>query len=387
MPSPAQNEYFPAVVSPPGETLQEVLDERSMTQADLAGRLGRPRKTVNEIIKGKAPITPETALQLERVLGVSASFWNVRESHYQEYLARKKEERRLARETDWLDEIPVAEMTKLKWIRRHKDPTDQLREVLGFFGLASPEQWSEVVLKPQVSFRHARTYQSSAAHLAAWLRRGEIVAQRISCASFARNAFQSALSEARRLSRESEFQTQLQELCAGAGVAVVFVPQLPKSRVSGATRWLSPSKALIQLSLRYRTDDHLWFTFFHEAGHILLHRKKDVFIEVENRAGTARGTTSGEGKLASAPLEPSTTQQEAEADSFAAELLIPAERLEPLREAALQKTISKNMVIGLAQDLGIAPGIVVGRLQHLGWLPYTHLNGLKRRLRWSHETR
>ena len=386
MPSSALNEYAPEVVSPPGETLQEVLDERSMTQADLAERLGRPRKTVNEIIKGKAPITPETALQLERVLGVQAGFWNARESHYQEYLARKEEDERLAREADWLEEIPVKEMVQLNWIRRLEDATSQLREVLGFFGVATPDQWREVFLKPQVSFRHARTYESSAVHLATWLRKGEIEAQKIPSAPYGRDTFRAALEEVRQLTLErGSCQTRLGDICAEAGVAVVFVPQLPKSRVSGATRWLSPSKAVIQLSLRYRTDDHLWFTFFHEAGHILLHRKKDVFIEVDEVRTADENQRVGESRHARAPLNPSTAQQEAEADAFASEFLIPAERLEPLRRAALRKRISKTLVTDLAQELGIAPGIVVGRLQYLGWLPYSHLNGLKRRLRWSHE--
>lgn len=86
------NEYAPDSVSLPGDTLQEVLEDREMTQADLAERMGRPKKTVNEIIQGKTAITPETALQLERVLGVPASFWNNLERNYREHQARKEEE-------------------------------------------------------------------------------------------------------------------------------------------------------------------------------------------------------------------------------------------------------------------------------------------------------
>src|ERR1700752_4082045 len=98
-----KNQYVPDSVSPPGETLLEVLNERGMSQADLAERTGRPTKTINEIIKGKSAITPETALQLELVLGVSASFWNSREQHYREALARKKEADSFATQLDWLE--------------------------------------------------------------------------------------------------------------------------------------------------------------------------------------------------------------------------------------------------------------------------------------------
>lgn len=90
-----QNEYMPDWISPPGETLQELLEEKGITQAELAQRMGKPKKTINEIVKGKAEITQDTSLQLERVLGVPSSFWNNRERAYRESLARKKEEERL----------------------------------------------------------------------------------------------------------------------------------------------------------------------------------------------------------------------------------------------------------------------------------------------------
>ena len=112
------NQYAPDSVSLPGQTLQEVLEDRQMTQAELAERMGRPKKTVNEIIQGKAAVTPETALQLERVLGVPAGFWNNLERNYREFLARKEEEERLAASTDWLRKLPVREMVKLGWVEK-----------------------------------------------------------------------------------------------------------------------------------------------------------------------------------------------------------------------------------------------------------------------------
>lgn len=94
------NAYLPDHVSLPGETLREVLDERQMSQAELAERTGRPKTTVNEIIKGKAAINPDTALQLERVLGIPAGFWNSLEHNYQDYLARARGQPLLGASTD-----------------------------------------------------------------------------------------------------------------------------------------------------------------------------------------------------------------------------------------------------------------------------------------------
>jgi HTH-type transcriptional regulator/antitoxin HigA len=83
------NHYRPDTVSPPGETLAEMLEERGVSQAQAAKALGLARKTVHEIIHGKAPITAETALRLERVLRVPAEFWCQREASYRLGLARK----------------------------------------------------------------------------------------------------------------------------------------------------------------------------------------------------------------------------------------------------------------------------------------------------------
>src|SRR5882724_13472730 len=111
-----KNQYKPDSVSPPGETLEEILDSRSMSQAQLAERTGRPKKTINEIIKGKAAITAETAIQLERVLGIPAAFWIAREQNYRESLARKKELGHFAAQTSFLDRIPYRAMIDLGWI-------------------------------------------------------------------------------------------------------------------------------------------------------------------------------------------------------------------------------------------------------------------------------
>lgn len=365
------NEYSPDSISLPGETLREVLEDREMAQAELAERMGRPKKTVNEIIRGKTAITPETALQLERVLGVPASFWNNLERNYREHQARKEEAGRLASSGDWLKKIPVRKMVDLGWIEKREDCVSQARELLNFFGIASPDQWRDVFELPQASFRHTTAFESRTGSLAAWLRKGTLQGQQIHCAPFDSDRFKSVLMEARQLTREAPtvFGEALVERCATAGVAVAFVPELPKCRANGATRWLSPHKALIQLSLRYRWADIFWFSFFHEAGHVLLHGKREVFIE---------GNEKGE--------DEAVEKKEAEADRFASHLLIPPGEIERLQRLAEAGRISKLDVRSFAEEVGIHPGIVVGRLQHEGWLPYSHLNDLKVRLQWGQAT-
>lgn len=352
------NQYAPENVSAPGETLLEVLDVRGMSQAGLAERTGRPTKTINEIIKGKAAITPETALQLELVLGIPAGFWIAREQQYRESLAREKGNEVLGAQVGWLDKIPWRHMVKRGWIPETNDKLELIQNVLTFFGVASPSSWESVWESSQATFRKSTAYKSSPGAVAAWLRKGEIEAQKVVCAEFDATRFKESLRRICKLTRElpPDFASVLVRECSEAGVRVVFVPELPGTCAWGATRWYTQSSAMIQLSLRYKTDDHLWFTFFHEAGHILLHGKRSVFIEREDG---------------------DRDERESEADTFALDWLIPRTEYKKFKRRGANSCAA---ISRFAHELGIAPGIVVGRLQHDSLLPHTHCNHLKRRL-------
>jgi addiction module HigA family antidote len=178
MSSIQSNQYEPDLVTPPGEILLEKLEEIGMTQADLAERIGRTKKTVNEIIKGKAPILSETALQLERVLAIPARFWTNAEGQYREFLAREQERQRLSGHLGWLKTIPVKKMIELGWLPQRTDPVVTLQDALSFFGVASPEALSEIGKEKRLAFRQSVAHHVDPYALLAWIRKGEIEAQR-----------------------------------------------------------------------------------------------------------------------------------------------------------------------------------------------------------------
>ncbi len=362
-----ENEYAPDVVSAPGETLQEVLEGRGMTQTELADRLGMAHKTVNEIIRGKAALTHETALALETVLGIPASFWNAYEMAYRESLARRDGMQKLTASTSWLDSIPWKKAMEMEWIRPVTSPIERMTEILRYFGVASPKQYEEVYGSLAIQWKRSTKFASDPHAAAFWLRQGEIKAAELSQAAgivwndYNPKAFEQCLTQVRALTRETDpavFVPELQRLCALAGVAVVFVPTLEGNPAGGATRWLSPVRALIQLSLRYKTNDHLWFYFFHEAAHVLKHSKKRLFVEAE---------------------EPDKEDVlEREADEFAQNFLIPPRDYAVLRRMGKP---SKADVEAFAERIGIDPGIVVGRLQKEGF-PQDWYNDLKQQYEW-----
>lgn len=355
-----RNEYIPDSVSLPGETLLETIETLGMTQVELAKRTGRPEKTISEIINGKTAISPETALQLEKVLNIPAHFWMNREQRYREFLARQEERKRFEANLEWLKEIPVRAMIKMGWIHLYKDKVDQLREVLSFFGVATPEQWKNIWLSRAAAYRQSPAFKNNPAAIAAWMRRGELEAQAIQCKPYDSARFGKTLRHIRALTgeRAETFLPKLIDFCAVAGVAVVFVPELPETHVYGVTRWVSPTKAIVQLSLRGKTNDQLWFTFFHETFHILHHGKREIFIE-------AKGTKD---------------EKEREADNFSADYLIPQEKWTHFRTRSSYNT---QIVREFAAHIGIAPGIVIGRLQHEGLIPFNRLNNLKIQFAWK----
>lgn len=350
--------YLPERMLPPGETLSEVLEERGMTQAELALRTGLSTKHVNQIVKGQAAVSAETAVLLERATGVSAAVWLNLESLYQVDRSLQGEAERMTGDFEWLKKVPTAELQKRGYVKKSSDRVQLLREVLNFFGVANQQTWVALWEKP-TAYRRSRAFASDPLATAAWLRIGEIKAASIETTPFDKSLLQDCLPSLRELTRVADpnvWQPQLNEILAAAGVAVVLEPEISGARVVGATRWLTPTRALIQLSLRHRWSDILWFTVFHEVGHLLLHSKKDVFI---NDPGPHSGA-------------------EAEADAFASRTLIPREH-----EARLAYLTTEAEVRLFADELGVGPDIVVGRLQHDQRWPHSKGNSLRRRYQFS----
>lgn len=356
-------QFEPKWVSPPGDTIVDLLEEFGWSQTEFAERTGYTSKHVSLLIHGKASITEDAAFRLERVLGGTADFWLAREAKYREAVAREEELASLRDQGDWLKELPLAHMVKYQWISKYADKARQVSECMAFFGVASVDAWRARYVEPLklAAFKSSPKFEKNVAAVAAWLRQGEKSATALECGRFDKQMFMSTLHDLRGLTNEVDpdvFVTKLVALCARVGVAVVFEPAPTGCPVTGATKWLTSEKALLMLSLRYKSNDHLWFAFFHEAGHIVQHGKKMLFLEV-------LGGMDGE--------------NEAEADKFARDFLIPPDAASALPFVA--HTVAA--VTAFAKEIGVAPGIVVGRMQHDRNLPPSYLNKLKVRYRWS----
>ncbi len=353
-----RQEFRPDWASAPGDTIADILEERDLSVIEFARRIGHTLEGANDLLQGRAAITIAAARQLARVLGGSVEFWMSRDFQYRGDVAKLH-----VADEEWITELPVGDMIRFGWLAPVPHPSDELATCLRFFNVPTVRAWREAYagVQEMVAFRTSHSFDSRPAAVAAWLRRGEIEAEGTECRAWDAERFRESLSNIRSLTRKKyprRFMPELQKCCAESGVAVAVVRAPTGCRASGATRFLTRDKALLLLSFRYLTDDHFWFTFFHEAGHLLLHDKKRLFLEGAD--------------------VPSTIEEQ-EANDFAARTLLPAE----LQPALLDLRANARQVIRFAVRAGVSPGIVVGQLQYLGRIKHNQLNRLKRRFNWE----
>lgn len=351
---------------PPGEYLEEVLEELNMSKGELATRMGRPSSQLSAIFKGTKAITPDTALQLERVTGVSANMWTGLETDYRLAQARQREEQR---EEQCKAEAPLVtrfcynELKKLHLVPAYTRAVDKVKALQEFFGVMS---LNDVLQLPryQVAFRHkaASEAERSQEAVAAWLRVGETRARETECAPFDKARLENSLDELRALTRKDpdQFVGRLKKILADAGVALVTCPHFPKTKAHGATFFLTEEKAVLMVTLRCSWADIFWFSLFHEIGHILLHGKKEVILEGAEK-----------------------NKKEEEADLFARNRLIAPESWKSFLNSS---RFDHAGIERFAKQEGVASGIVVGRLQHEGYIEQSWLNELRPRYVFEEQT-
>jgi HTH-type transcriptional regulator/antitoxin HigA len=349
--------YVPPIPIPPGETIREVLQEKYLTQVELAQRLEMTTKHVNEIISGKAPITADTAVKLEDILGLPTSYWLNLEAIYQESLIRLRD-RETQEEIEIAKAIPYSQLTKYGLVSNTRKTKERIQSLRKFFEVPSLKLIPEI---HSVAFR-AKEGDANPYALAAWLQWGISESRKIETEPYNRTLLIQSIPYFRQLTLlpAQEFVPLLKERCSQCGIALVFAPHLKKTYAHGATKWLSPDKVLVLLSLRYKFADIFWFSFFHEISHVLWHQKKQIYVNLDTKIDDI----------------------ERDADRRAAEMLLP--------EKEFSKFISEKYVFTaeivkeFASEQGVDPSIVAGRLQHDGHIKFSELTELKRRFDWAH---
>jgi plasmid maintenance system antidote protein VapI len=332
-----------------------------LDQESLSAALEISFDRVSELLNGSIPLTIAISDRLSSFLGGTVEFWMARDSQYHADRAR------LAAD-EWVGNLPIREMSSLGWISTSGDWLTNIDACLRFFDVKDIRTWEHIQnnIEGRTLFRSSRTIESDDYAVAAWLRKCEVELMQVECADWDRVGFQALLPTLVPLTRIADpgkFLPQLTGMCAEVGVAVGVVRSLRGCPASGAARRLESGKRSVALSGRFRVDDQFWFTFFHEAAHLVMHDGNNVYLDAL--------------ELHVAEAE---TIDEIEADQYAAELLVPPEYEDALASARRSPFELRR----LAHEIGISTGIAVGHLQHRGLLGYNvSLNKLKHRYKWN----
>lgn len=351
--------YLPNKAIHPGYTIAKALEREGMTQKNLCTRTGLSEKHLSQIINGGASITVETSLLLENALGGSASFWLNLEKNYQETKARLERISLVKNETHLVSKFFYKELAQRGYVPQTSSLENKVENLWRFFGVNS---LLYVANTEPVKFRKKSGVDVKKEGISTWLRCGEIDSKKITLPEYSAKRLQQALLKIKLLSvkKPEEFSKEIVNILNACGVSLVYTPHFPGIGVSGAIRWIS-NNPLIQLSIYNAWADIFWFNLYHEIGHLLLHGKKDKFIEFDDRDLVA------------------DKDKEDEADRFASDELIPEKKYAEFTKF----TLTIQGIIELANSLGIHPGIVAGRLCHDKKVNWNRVSSLRTRLKFA----
>ena len=336
------------IATPPGATIKEQLNDRGMSQKEFAARMNMSEKHISKLINGEVQLTPETAVRLEMVLGVPAGFWNKLEAIYREKIIKAEAENAMDADAEMVKQFPYTEMAKYGWVPETRDVKERVVNLRKYFevvelSLLKNEQITRIACR-----RLAITEKSDLA-LMAWAQEAKIKARSIQTAPINIKGLISAMPEIRRMTvlEPSEFCPQIKKTLADYGIALVFLPHLKGSFLQGAS-FMDGNKIVVGLTARGKDADRFWFSLFHELAHIVL-----------GHVGKYNGTSEDDEKAA---------------DKWSGDTLIPHDDFEAFRG---KRDFSEGSVLQFAKTQGIAPGIVVGRMQLERLIKYSMLNNLK----------
>jgi len=351
-------------VFPPGALLEEELVERGWSQVDFAEILGRPVKMVNEVIAGKRAITPETAQGFAKALGTSAEFWLNLENQYrlsQTPAVDDAVERRAA----IYNIAPIKEMQRRGWLPLTKSINELDQAICGFFGVGKTADIEELACAAKKSTSYA---QPATPSQRAWVRYVRKLGPSVNAKPFSDQRWRDGLDQLGMLLNSPEDVRRVPAILAESGIRLVIVEQLEGSKTDGVCLWLDEKSPVIGLTLRFDRIDSFWFALIHEIDHVF------------NRDGMENPIVDidlvGDQAIPTKDKPP----EEQRADAFAADFLIAAKELSGFI-ARVSPLYSKERIRGFAARLKVHPGLVVGQLQHLKEIKYSHSREMLEKVR------
>ena len=351
--------YIQKMAIHPGRVLAREINFLGISQVDLAKKAGVSGKLISDIINEKALISPDLASAFEDIIGGSSEFWLTLCSNYEAILSDNRKIKRAIDDSDkYESEIKNAysELLSVGIVRKVSKTYEKIMELNRFWGITTLDDLPKFT---QIAFRQNSDKKIDPYSLAAWLRYGDKIAISNNIAEYDQNKLRDSLPKLKEiiLNTSNNSIEEVRHILATCGVILVTTKYFKCTYTNGATRWLK-GNPVIQLSDRGKSDDIVWFTLFHEIGHILKHGKKDAFVSVDNM-----------GKK---------TEKELEADLFASEQLIPKYVYDKfINDYYYSSQINSDNIEKFCKEYNISKSVLVGRLQKTGKIDYRSFNKYK----------
>ena len=338
------------IATPPGATIKEQLENRSMTQKEFAKRIGMSEKHISRLINGEVHLTPDMAEKLERVLGLPAGFWNKLEAIYQEKLAKVKNENELSKEKEWMKKYPYTKIAEWGMVPFTHNWKDKIVNLCKFFEVSNLKLLQNKDLIP-IACRKLSATEKSTYIMLTLAQYAKIKSRQIEVAPFCKNTLEEKINDIRLLTRHKsmDFMEDLSDILKSCGIALVYLPQVKGSFLHGITFYdRNTNKIVLGITMRGKYADRFWFSLFQEISHV-----------IQGHIYQKNGTSDAD---------------ETDADTMAAEILIPSAKLKSFYQ---EKDYSIRSIKHFADLLQVGESIIIGRLQNDKKIKQSQLNQYK----------
>lgn len=214
------------IAIPPGMTIKEVLENRHMTQKELASRMDMSEKHISKLINGEVPLTQDVALRLERVFGVDASFWNGLEAGYREKILKVEYENSIDEEINFAKPFGYAKLARLGIVPETKKKAEQVNNLQKFFEVASLKTVADEMVMPLVyeNIKDMDKAKQSAIYTLVQITKGE--SRFVEVNPYDCELLKAFIPQIKEFSQESltVAKEPLKDMLAASGVIIVYLP-------------------------------------------------------------------------------------------------------------------------------------------------------------------
>jgi len=346
----------------PGYYVQDIIDDMEITQSEFAKRLNTTDKTLSQLLAGKISLSLDLAGKLSQMTGTSVAMWRNLQAQYDEKVLEIERQQQLDEECEILHQINQKYLCSMGIFPKEATSEEKVKRLCSCLNVASLKALLQPDLLTVCRSNIQEINPKNVLNANVWIQLGLNKARKKTCPPFDKAKLVENIEKLCRLSCErlDTIFPKIEQILSRCGIALVALPYLPDSGLSGAVKWINKDKVMLLINDRGKDTGKFWFTLLHELRHIMQGRVTAVYLSAS--------TTSNTQILS---LGRNDVDEENDADRYAQETLIPAKEYQTFKNT---HPITVASIRQFAKSIHRSPAIVHGRLQKDGLLRWTAFN-------------